>query len=201
MRRIHEHASRERIMKYSANCQPPHTSRQMDPMCLCGMLLAMSVRLQFEGIRCFSEAQDAIVRPLTLLIGENSSGKSTFLALCQIASSISDCYDEEFPCNFNEPPFLLGAFDRIASYRRGRAGRAKSFSIAVSVDDGGRRGSIRADFVSKSGEPSLRRWRLAAGHSTWEVTFDGSGETVSLVVESAQGRYAISDAPRTMLLG
>ena len=39
----------------------------------------MHVRLKFEGIRCFSSAQDAIVRPLTLLVGENSSGKSTFL--------------------------------------------------------------------------------------------------------------------------
>jgi len=161
----------------------------------------MSVRLQFEGIRCFSEAQDAIVRPLTLLVGENGSGKSTFLALCQIASSISDSYDEEFPCDFNEPPFLLGAFEQIASYRGGRAGRSKSFSIAVSVDDGDRSGSIRADFMSKSGQPSLRAWRLAVGNSTWEVTFNGSRETVSLAVESAQGRHRVPDAPRTMLSG
>jgi len=82
----------------------------------------MAVRLQFEGIRCFSEPQDAIVRPLTLLVGENSSGKSTFLALCQIASKIIKGWGQFFP--FNQQPFLLGAYDQIASHRNGR-GRAK----------------------------------------------------------------------------
>ena len=84
------------------------------------------MRLQFEGIRCFSAAQDAIIRPLTILVGENSSGKSTFLALCQIAASITNGFAQEFP--FNEPPFLLGAcgacqvlFDRVSC--RGRSGQ------------------------------------------------------------------------------
>jgi predicted ATPase len=36
----------------------------------------MAVRLQFEGIRCFAEPQDAVIRPITLLVGENSSGKT-----------------------------------------------------------------------------------------------------------------------------
>jgi hypothetical protein len=165
------------------------------------MLLAMSVRLQFEGIRCFSEAQDAIIRPLTLLAGERSSGRSTFLALFQVASSIVDGYDQEFPCNFNEPPFLLGAFEQIAARRGGRAGRAESFSIAVSVDGSRPSGSIRADFVSQNGQPSLGAWRLDVGNSTWEVTSNSGGETVSLVVESAQGRHEVPDARRTTLLG
>src|ERR1035438_3290283 len=42
--------------------------------------LVMAVRLQFEGIRCFAEPQDAVIRPITLLVGENSAGKTTFLA-------------------------------------------------------------------------------------------------------------------------
>jgi hypothetical protein len=155
------------------------------------MLLAMSVRLQFKGIRCFSEAQDAVVRPLTLLVGENSSGKSTFLALCQIASSIINginSYSWEFP--FNDPPFLLGAFDQIASYRGGRAGRAKSFSIAVGLDDDVRCGSIRADFISQGGQPSLRGWLVERGASTWLVSFNEGRET-SLVVKTDQGRREV----------
>jgi predicted ATPase len=72
----------------------------------------MSVKLIFEGIRCFATRQEAVLRPLTLLVGENSSGKSTFLALCRIARSIAQGFD--FPAVFNEPPFLLGAYDRAA---------------------------------------------------------------------------------------
>jgi hypothetical protein len=185
-------------MKRSANCRPasttpPNASQQMDPMRLCGMLLAMSVRLQFEGVRCFSEAQDAIVRPLTLLVGENSSGKSTFLALCQIASTITRGYAQEFP--FNEPPLLLGAFEQVASNRGGRAGRAKSFSIGISLDDKPRASSIQAEFVSKNGQPDLCVWRMAAGGLIWQVTLNGSRDTVSLVAESAQGRHEVSNVP------
>jgi hypothetical protein len=80
----------------------------------------MSVRLQFEGIRCFAAKQDAVIRPLTLLVGENSSGKSTFLALCNDAPSIILGIAEE--TSFNEPPFLLGAYDQIASNHTGHSG-------------------------------------------------------------------------------
>ena len=153
----------------------------------------MPVRLQFEGIRCFSEPQDAIIRPLTLLVGENSSGKSTFLALCQIASSLTSGFARVF--SFNEPPFLLGAYDQIASYRGGRAGRAKSFSISVSVGEGGRSGSIGAQFVSRNGQPSLSTWRLAVGSLVWHVMAKGGDrDAFAMVLESPQGRQEISDA-------
>lgn len=146
----------------------------------------MIVRLQFEGIRCFSEAQDVVVRPLTLLVGENSSGKSTFLALCQIASSITHGFAQDLP--FNEPPFLLGAYDQIASYRGVRAGSAKSFSIAVSVDQDARGGSISAEFVSRDSQPSVRVLRVMAGKSIWQVTLNGS-PNASLVIKGDRGKH------------
>ncbi len=46
----------------------------------------MAVRLQFEGIRCFVKPQSAVIRPLTLLVGENSSGKFNVLG------SVPDCF-------------------------------------------------------------------------------------------------------------
>jgi predicted ATPase len=47
------------------------------------------IQLEVEGVRCFAKKQSAEIRPLTLLVGENSSGKSTFLALCEIASAMA----------------------------------------------------------------------------------------------------------------
>ena len=38
-------------------------------------------RVFFEGIRCFASRQEVPLAPLTVLVGENSSGKSTALAL------------------------------------------------------------------------------------------------------------------------
>jgi hypothetical protein len=151
----------------------------------------MVAHLQFEGIRCFFTPQDAIIRPVTLLVGENSSGKTTFLALCQIASSLTRGFAQEFP--FNEPPFLLGAYDQIASYRGGRAGRAKWFSITVSVDDGSQEASIRAEFVSRNGQPSLRVWRLTVGSLLMEAARDESQNTISVVFASSRARREISE--------
>jgi len=127
----------------------------------------MAVRLQFEGIRCFAEPQDAVIRPITLLVGENSSGKTTFLALCRIAHATANGSVSNPP--FNAEPFWLGAYDQIASHRRGSSGRAKSFSIAISVDDEGGPCSLRTEYVSRGGQPSPHIWRLKAGRFAIQV--------------------------------
>jgi hypothetical protein len=130
----------------------------------------MSVRLQFEGVRCFSKRQEAVIRPITLLVGENSSGKSTFLALCKVARWIVRGFPGEIP--FNEPPFLLGAYDQIASYQRGSESQAKSFSVGLAGDD---YGSIEATFVEKGSQPTMRTWCLTSGRLKLSALVGRSG--------------------------
>jgi len=129
-------------------------------------LKGMAVKLVFEGIRCFATKQEAVLRPLTLLVGENSSGKSTFLAICRIVQSIARNYD--YPVPFNEPPFMLGAYDQIASYKGGR--RARSFTMGLEID-GGRDGpeSVQATFVSEAGQPVLQHWQADVGSAQMRV--------------------------------
>jgi len=118
-------------------------------------------RIIIEGVRCFYEKQSVPLKPITLLVGENSSGKSTFLALVRAAWDISVAQSP----NFNEAPFSLGAYDQIATFRAGRGGYAKKLTIgaefAKSKDLGSSRiGPNRSDslaivghFVSKNGQP------------------------------------------------
>jgi hypothetical protein len=142
--------------------------------------LSMSVRLQFQGIRCFPTKQDAVIRPLTLLVGENSSGKSTFLALCNSANSIILAIATE--TSFNDPPFLLGAYDQIASF--GRRGQAESFSIAFVVEG---HGKIEAKFVPIAGQPVLERWSLCTGESSLVVEPEGHSNSAHLTWKSKRG--------------
>ena len=159
----------------------------------------MAVRLQFEGIRCFTEPQEAAIRPVTLLVGENSSGKSTVLALCQIAHAIVQGPARDLP--FNEPPFLLGAYDQIASYRGGRAGRAKSFSLTISADGGPGPQSLRTEFVSWDGQPGPNVWRLTAGDVVLRATRNGSSERYPAVLQTSRGAQRLPDQSLWRFLG
>jgi hypothetical protein len=125
----------------------------------------MSVRLQFEGIRCFSTPQDVPLRPLTLLVGENSSGKTTFLALGRIAHEISQGEVRHLP--FNKPPFLLGAYDQIVSKRKGRTLRDR-FALTISPENNPSQ-SLTAEFISRNGQPWVGLLRLSSGDRSLEV--------------------------------
>lgn len=91
------------------------------------------MRLLIENVRCFHALQDLPIRPLTFLVGENSTGKTTFLAAYRIAWEVIWGVDQ---IDFNEPPFELGTYDQIANVRRGRGGRAKSFKIGFAWEAG-----------------------------------------------------------------
>src|SRR3972149_11674974 len=84
-----------------------------------------------KNIRCFSGEKSFPVKPITILIGENSSGKTTFLASTRLAW---DLVRGRRQIDFNEDPFILGSFDQIATYRGGKAGRAKEFTVGVQIE-------------------------------------------------------------------
>lgn len=81
--------------------------------------------IRLKNFRCFREEQEAVLAPLTLLVGENSTGKTSFMAAVRAA------WDVRGPsgADFKEAPYDLGSFDDIAHFRGGRGGRAESFEI------------------------------------------------------------------------
>ena len=63
-----------------------------------------------ENFRCFRERQTVRLAPLTLLVGENSTGKTSFLAMLRALHQLA--YTTHIP-TFKEPPYDLGSFDEI----------------------------------------------------------------------------------------
>ena len=86
--------------------------------------------ITIENFRCFRERQTVPLAPLTLLVGENSTGKTSFLALIRALSDLA--FDGRAP-NFKAPPYDLGSFDEIAHHRGGRGSRAESFTAGASI--------------------------------------------------------------------
>ncbi len=84
--------------------------------------------LSLTNVRCFEGTQHARLPRITVLVGDNSAGKSTFLGcFCALAklTSLEDLKDEN---HFDEPPFGMGSFATIA-----RSG-ATEFSLEATFE-------------------------------------------------------------------
>lgn len=89
-----------------------------------------------ENYRCFASPQTARLAPLTLLVGENSTGKTSLTAMIRALWDTS--YRNRIP-DFNEPPYKFGGFGTIA-HRTG-ADRAQDAvvdaALVVAGDESG----------------------------------------------------------------
>lgn len=88
--------------------------------------------LLLENFRCFASEHEVPLGLLTVLVGENSSGKSSFLAAARLAwDSGADLGSGKTP-DFNEEPFQLGAYRQIAHSNGGAA--ASRFALGIGLD-------------------------------------------------------------------
>ena len=90
-------------------------------------------RITVRNYRCFREKQTARLAPLTLLVGENSTGKTSFLALIR---ALWDVAVRETMPDFKEYPYDLGSFREIAYYRGAKGSSADSFEAGFSYEPG-----------------------------------------------------------------
>ncbi len=81
-------------------------------------------RVTLQNYRCFREKQSARLAPLTFLVGENSTGKTSFLALLRALWQVA--FQDRIP-DFRQPPYDLGVFEDIVHYRGKKNGRQDSF--------------------------------------------------------------------------
>ena len=88
--------------------------------------------IRLRGFRCFRDRQTARLAPLTLLVGENSTGKTSFLALIRALWDLG--YRRELP-DFKEAPYDLGSFDEIVHHRGARGSRATRFEAGFTAAD------------------------------------------------------------------
>ena len=151
----------------------------------------MMDRLLLEDFRCFAGRNEVPIRPITLLVGENSTGKTSFLAAVRAAHDLRSFHGPDF----NDEPFHLGSYDQIANYRGGRAGRASSFMIGqqfalhssttpdrqfVMADVRPQRDMeavrIEARFISVSAQPAISEFMTALGDYQLVVRMTGNGQ-------------------------
>ena len=121
--------------------------------------------LILEDFRCFAGRHEVPIRPLTLLVGENSTGKTSFLA------GVRAAHDGMEP-NFNEEPFRLGSYDQVAN-NRGRPARSFVVGLQSEIEtpdlpqNRASHHEIRVEscFTSRDAQPSISEFCASAGVS------------------------------------
>ena len=85
-------------------------------------------QITLRDFRCFRDEHFARLAPLTLIVGENSTGKTSFLALVRALWEVSQ--NNEVP-DFKEEPYDLGSFSEIVHRRGGSAARIEHFEAGL----------------------------------------------------------------------
>ena len=96
-------------------------------------------RITLQNYRCFGNEQSARLAPLTLLVGPNSTGKTSFLAALRVLWDVA--YWEIAP-DFRETPYDLGSFAEIAHQHSDGGQPAKRFAMGFELGGGNAEPSI-----------------------------------------------------------
>lgn len=169
-------------------------------------------QITLKNFRCFREEQIARLAPLTFLVGENSTGKTSFLAVIRALFDVA--YWNAVP-DFKEDPYDLGSFDEIAHYRGGRGGRADSFEAGFSLfprtargrkrraGTGGQLCHVEVTFERRGTVPVPVRKRLSRGEvwienrledQSWQTSFgtpNGAWEPSDVFPGRLSGDYSM----------
>ncbi|MDE0297809.1 MAG: AAA family ATPase [Candidatus Poribacteria bacterium] len=86
-------------------------------------------QFSIEEVRCFAERQNFEIRPLTFLVGENSTGKTTALGCFQ---ALANCFTEGV-VDFNRSPYKMDYFEDIV---RNSRKKEKIFKLGFNFEHG-----------------------------------------------------------------
>ena len=160
----------------------------------------MNIRkLIIEDVRCFAGIQEFNIRPITFLVGENSTGKSTALGCFQILANFIDSF--RVGLDFNVEPYQMGAFTDIT--RRARPAK-KSFQMGFELQGEKQEETFKYLLAlaekEKGSEPTISNQRFVA--TSAEAVFEsapsdesigpiGSFKVVEVIQEDEKKKFVV----------
>ena len=152
-----------------------------------------------HDVRCFRGEHRGRCKPITLLVGENSTGKSTFLG-CYNAlheTLVSNKIDLQQP-DFNKEPFSMGSFQDIVSSSSRSKTPTNQFKLGLESSRPKFFYRLIATFSEKRAQPVLSSLRFQFEEpSFFEYRRDDDGFTIVEI----PGSYEKIDWPFDLLGG
>ena len=148
-------------------------------------------RFTLRNYRCFRDKQAARLAPLTLLVGENSSGKTSFMAMVRALWEVA--FRQRAP-DFKEDPYDLGSFDEIVYQGGGKSRPPAEFEAGVDLGPqaaDGRSFRFEVTFGKRGTMPAPIRMQLSDEAVSVEAGFDGCAWHLSF--RTAEGSWKSND--------
>ena len=142
-----------------------------------------------EEVRCFGERQTLEIRPLTFLVGENSTGKTTALACFQVLAN----YLRNRVVDFNAAPYAMGIFkDLVRNSRR----KEKAFKLGFTYKHNNQNVKWTIEFSQKKGgfEPvvSAIKVKFSDGSIVFKIEDELELEAHLTAFDAKQNHYRVS---------
>lgn len=120
------------------------------------------MKIILENVRTFDQRAEFPLTPLTFLVGENSTGKSTLLGMM---SALFHSYTFPIEPDFNRMPYSLGTYNTISTYKGGRVGHSPYFAMGYEMPLKGESSILKvmATYVNHEGIPSLDKLDVCVG--------------------------------------
>ena len=148
--------------------------------------MAQPAELILKDVRCIGGEQRGRLRPITLLVGENSTGKSTVLACYSVIHQMFSAFERGFGDvpDFNREPFSMGSFRDIVRSRRGPGGRINEFQLGLKFAPPRKTGlptEILVTFEEQGSQPMHQSCLYRFGSSDFiELRQSMNGKTIVL---------------------
>lgn len=128
--------------------------------------------ISIESVRCFQRVHTVQIRPVTLLVGENSTGKTTLLACYSLLHRMF--HTDSLPSrveeyDFNAAPFNMGSYRDIARIDPEKHESSKNFTLKLGYEHSQNiQKVITATFKEDDGQPVLTFLRMELENSFME---------------------------------
>lgn len=145
-----------------------------------------------EEVRCFSERQTLEIRPLTFLVGENSTGKTTALACFHVLAN----YLRHGEVDFNSHPYSMGTFKDIV---RNSRKKEKAFKLGIAYEHANETVEWTVECVQKKGgiEPAVSSVtvKFVDGEIVFEIEDQYRKHPCLTVFDEKRNQYRIVSGP------
>ena len=137
-----------------------------------------------ENFRCFRERQTARLAPLTLLVGENSTGKTSLLAMVRILWN-AIVFENQMP-RFKDELFDLGTFREVAYQSEKEGSTVLEFSGGFTI------GNYTSEVKFRKGNVNPEVFKFHIENKTTSVTFTRAEEQVTVEAKTLNGNWYFS---------